>query len=102
MGNRLHVDPVDLLMSSDRLATLEREHKEVHTPANETLKTVVSKWIGTSAAALEGKLGFLQKISDNVEHELEHNSKALRQIGHEFERTDEMNAERILVTRQGR
>lgn len=102
MGDRLHVDPIDLLMSSDRLATLEREHKEVHTPANETLKTAASKWIGTSAPALQGKLGFLQKISDNVEHELEHNSKALRQIGHEFERTDEMNAERILVTRQGR
>ncbi|TDZ96053.1 hypothetical protein [Mycobacteroides salmoniphilum] len=101
MGERLHVDPVDMLMSSDQLATLEREHKEIHTAANETLKSSASSWIGTSAAALQGKLGFLQKISANVEHELEHNSKAFRQIGQEFERTDEMSAERILITRQG-
>lgn len=102
MGERLHVDPVDLLMSSEQLATLEREHTEAHTAANNTLVSVASKWIGTSASALQGKLGFLQQISVHVGNELGHNSKALRRIGTEFERTDETSAENILVTRQGR
>lgn len=44
----MHVAPVDLLMSSDRLATLEREHQEVHPAANVTLKSVAglgATWI---------------------------------------------------------
>ncbi|SHY46447.1 WXG100 family type VII secretion target [Mycobacteroides abscessus subsp. abscessus] len=102
MSGWLQVDPVDLLMSAEQLATLEREHTEAHSAANNTLKSAAAKWIGTSAAALQGKLGFLQQISSHVGNELGHNSKALRQIGTEFERTDETSAENILVTRQGR
>ncbi|SKW38905.1 WXG100 family type VII secretion target [Mycobacteroides abscessus subsp. massiliense] len=89
-------------MSSEQLATLEREHTEAHTAANNTLASVASKWIGTSASALQGKLSFLHQISAHVGNELGHNSKALRRIGTEFERTDETSAENILVTRQGR
>ncbi|MBB4855251.1 hypothetical protein HNP40_002652 [Mycobacteroides chelonae] len=102
MSGRLHVDPVDLLMSSEQLATLEREHNEAHTAANNTLKSSAAKWIGTSSAALQGKLVFLQHISNHVGNELGHNSKAFRRIGTEFERTDEVSAENILVTRQAR
>lgn len=102
MSGRLQVDPVDLLMSSEQLATLEREHNQEHTAANNTLTSAAAQWIGTSATALQGKLGFLQQISKHVGNELGHNSKALRSIGTEFERTDENSAENILVTRQGR
>ncbi|WP_235659990.1 WXG100 family type VII secretion target [Mycobacteroides abscessus] len=102
MSGRLQVDPVDLLMSAEQLATLEREHTEAHSAANNTLSSAAAKWIGTSAAALQSKLGFLQQNSQHVGNELSHNSKAMRRIGTEFERTDETSAENILVTRQGR
>jgi WXG100 family type VII secretion target len=101
MGGRLQVDPVDLLMSADQLATLEREHTEVHSAANNTVKSAAAQWIGTSAAALQGKLGFLEQVSAHIGDELGHNSRALRRIGTEFERTDETSAENILVTREG-
>ncbi|SLF21419.1 WXG100 family type VII secretion target [Mycobacteroides abscessus subsp. bolletii] len=89
-------------MSSEQVATLEREYNQEHTAANNALTSAAAQWIGTSATALQGKLGFLQQISKHVGNELAHNSKAFRQIGTDIERTDENSAENILVTRQSR
>lgn len=100
MGS-LHVDPVDLLMSSDRLDMLAHEHTQTNTTTNSVLAVSATRWIGTSAVALQRKLALLQKISSHIGNELEHNSRFFRRIGTDFERTDEHAAENILVTRQG-
>lgn len=99
---RLQVNPVDLYLSSDQVATLDREYAAVRTTSHNTLESAASKWIGTSASALHAKLSFLQKISSNITSELEHNSRAFKHIAAAFENTDETSAENILRTRQGR
>ena len=47
---RLQVNPVDLYMSSDQLATLDREYATVRTATHNTVESAASKWnaLGTS------------------------------------------------------
>ncbi len=80
----LQVDPVDLFLSSDHLDMHHAQHLEVHEAANAAIESAGSGWVGSSAAALQGKLAHLQAITAHISGELGHHCDAFRRIGYRY------------------
>jgi uncharacterized protein YukE len=89
MPEPLRVDPVDLFRSSDQLAMHRADHIEVHDVANASIESALNAgWVGSSAAALQGKLPHLQRVTSHISGELERHRDAFRQSGHSYQDTD--------------
>jgi uncharacterized protein YukE len=96
MPEPLRVDPVDLFLSSDQLAMHHAEHIEAHEAANAFIESAANAgWVGSSAAALQGKMPHLQRITSHISAELERHRDAFRRSGHSYRDTDTDSAANI-------
>ncbi|CRZ14799.1 WXG100 family type VII secretion target [Mycolicibacterium neworleansense] len=100
MSQSLKFDPADLFMSADHLDRHEADHTQGHQSANADIAAAGSGWVGSSGAALKGKLSHLQTVADHISTELTHHRDAFRHIGKQYDTIDQDSAVDLLRIRQ--